>query len=236
MAEYLSQGAFQPSIPSYLLTEKDLKMFRAFGLTMTPDREDSLLLFSDDWCTAGYAKDEDGNENELSEDDLFSCFQEIIRRSNGELPWISQETAYTCTESKADGYGGSAVFVTADEVRSFSTSSWLERRIHELETGEKESQCRTSTMKTGCQPGLGQNTDYPANEERAHRINPVMRAYCLALEGRGFNGDEDDVKDLLVDLMHFCVQMEIDFEGNLRVARDNFHCERTEKVDIPCPV
>ncbi|WP_231934368.1 hypothetical protein [Geobacter sp. DSM 9736] len=66
----------------------------------------------------------------------------------------------------------------------------------------------------------------PTNEERAGRIDTVMQAYCLTLEGCDFDGDEDDVKDLLTDLMHFCERMEIDFEDNLRVARNNYENER----------
>ena len=65
----------------------------------------------------------------------------------------------------------------------------------------------------------------PTNEVRASRIDTVMQAYCQALEGRDFDGDEDDVKDLLTDLMHFCVRDGIDFENNLRVARDNYEHE-----------
>jgi hypothetical protein len=81
--------------------------------------------------------------------------------------------------------------------------------------------------------------DEPTNEERADRIDTVMQAYCLTLEGRDFDGDEDDVKDLLTDLMHFCARMEIDFEENLRVARDNYEHEREAETGIPkalgCP-
>lgn len=66
----------------------------------------------------------------------------------------------------------------------------------------------------------------PTNEERAARIDPVMQTYCLELEERDFDGDEDDVKDMLTDMMHFCERMEIDFEDNLRIARDNYEAER----------
>jgi hypothetical protein len=83
-------------------------------------------------------------------------------------------------------------------------------------------------------------TDEPTNEDRADRIDTVMQAYCLTLEGRDFDGDEDDVKDLLTDLMHFCERMEIDFEENLRIARDNYEHERKMGTAIPkalgCPV
>lgn len=75
-------------------------------------------------------------------------------------------------------------------------------------------------------------TDEPTNEERAERIDTVMQAYCLTLVGRDFEGDEDDVKGLLTDLMHFCERMEIDFEGNLRVARDKYEHEREAETGI----
>ncbi len=80
---------------------------------------------------------------------------------------------------------------------------------------------------------LERTTDEPTNEERADRIDTVMQAYCLTLEGRDFDGDEDDVKDMLTDLMHFCKRMEIDFEENLRVARNNYEHERNAETGIP---
>ncbi len=85
-----------------------------------------------------------------------------------------------------------------------------------------------------------QTTYEPTNEERAGRIDTVMQAYCLTLEGRDFDGDEDDVKDLLADLMHFCTRMEIDFDENLRVARNNYKHEWDAENGTPnnlvCPV
>lgn len=84
-----------------------------------------------------------------------------------------------------------------------------------------------------------QMTDEPTNEERAERIDTVMQAYCLTLDGRDFEGDEDDFRDLLTDLMHFCERMEIDFDENLRVARGNYEHEREAETGIPrkpgCP-
>ena len=74
--------------------------------------------------------------------------------------------------------------------------------------------------------------DEPSNEERADRIDTVMQAYCLTLEGRDYDGDEDDIRDLLTDLMHFCARIEIDFEENLRVARDNYDHERELESDL----
>ena len=136
MADFISQGAFQPSIPKHLINDEDLKILDAFRLTITPDGEEKLFFFADDWCTAGFLENEEGEEAELSEDDLYSCLQGIIRRSNGELTWISRETAYTCTKNRPDGFGGSAIFITADDVQFVGTGLWLEQRILEAETGD----------------------------------------------------------------------------------------------------
>ena len=66
----------------------------------------------------------------------------------------------------------------------------------------------------------------PTNEERADRIGCVMQSYCLALEERDFNNDQDDITDLLTDLMHFCQLNEYDFEESLRMARIHYEAEK----------
>lgn len=138
MADYMNQSVFQPSIPKHLLTDDDRRFIEAFSITLEADGEDKLYLYADEWCCNGYLDSEepDGEEIELSEDDLFSRFQEIIRRSNGELPWISKESAYTCSRMRPDGFGGGAVFITADDIQYSFTGQWLEQRISEAETGD----------------------------------------------------------------------------------------------------
>jgi len=69
------------------------------------------------------------------------------------------------------------------------------------------------------------------NEDRADRIDTVMQAYCQVLGGRDFEDDEDDFTNMLVDVMHFCERKGIDFEGNLRVARKDYHYDR--EMDAP---
>lgn len=136
MAEYSSQSVFQPSIPKHLLTEEDRDFLSAFRIDRDPDGDDKLYLFAEDWCTNAVIEDEGGTERKLDEYDLFTRFQEIIRRSNGALPWIYKETSYTCSKMREDGFGGSAVFITADDVQFTGTSMWLEQRINEAETGD----------------------------------------------------------------------------------------------------
>ncbi len=235
MADYISRGVFLPPVPKHLITDEDRRIFKAFGIGIEPTGDDNLLLFADDWCNRSVIRAGDSkNDIELDEDALYSCLQSIIRRSNGELTWISRETAYTCTENTPDGFGGSAVFITADDVQFLATDSWLEQRKQVVENRDVSPDTKDPPPSK-----TGKMTHEPTNEERAGRIDAVMQAYCLTLEGRDFDGDEDDVKDLLADLMHFCERMEIDFEENLRVARDNYEQERdtaTGMLNAPsCP-
>jgi hypothetical protein len=242
MADYISQGVFQPTFPKHLISNEDRRIIEAFGISIEPDGDGKLLLFVNDWCNRGVIGTDDSKDGiELDEDDLYSRLQMIIRRSNGELTWISRETAYTCTGNKPDGFGGSAVFITADDVQVLATDSWLEQRKHEVENrdvsqdAEDPPPSKTERFRSSeCEGGgyispSSHLAQEPTNEERAERIDKVMQAYCLALEGWYFYGDEDDIKDLLTDLMHFCERMDIDFEGNLRVARDNYEHERKGK-------
>lgn len=137
MADYMNQSVFQPTIPKHLINDEDRRIIEAFGITLETSGEDKFYLYADEWCCNGYLDSEepDGEEIELGEDDLFSRFQEIIRRSNGELNWISKESAYTCSRMRPDGFGGGAVFISADDIQYSFTSQWLEERISEAETG-----------------------------------------------------------------------------------------------------
>ncbi len=92
MTDYLSQSIFQPSIPTNLITDEDRRFFEAFSISIDPDGDDKVYLYAEDWCTAGVLPGEDPKDDiELSEDDLYDRFQEIIRRSNGDLPGFSRK-------------------------------------------------------------------------------------------------------------------------------------------------
>lgn len=137
MANYNSTSVFQPFIPKHLLTDEDRRIFEAIGITIDTANEEEYYLYAEGWCSDGYLEpDEPGGKDILiTEDELLVRFQEIIRRSNGELTWISQESAYTCDRMRPDGLGGSAVFITAEEIQYCSTSQWMMQRIGgEVET------------------------------------------------------------------------------------------------------
>ena len=138
MADYYTQTVFQPYIPKHLITDEDKRFIEAFGITIDSAFEDKYYLYGENGCATGYLESDDsvGKEIELSEEDLFARFQKIISLSCGELTWISQESAYTCSAMRSDGFGGSAVFITADDIQYHSTSQWLSERIGEVETGD----------------------------------------------------------------------------------------------------
>jgi|GEM_PF-1156423 len=138
MADYMNQSVFQPSIPKHLINDEDRRIIEAFSITLEPDGEDKFYLYADEWCCNGYLNPEEpGSEDvELTEDNLFCMFQEIIRRSNGELPWIYKESAYTCSKMRPDGFGGGAVFINADDIQYSFTGQWLQERISEVESGD----------------------------------------------------------------------------------------------------
>lgn len=182
MTDYLSQSVFQPSIPKQLITDEDRRFFEAFSISMDPDGDDKVYLYAEDWCTAGVlAGEEPKDDIDLCEDDLFARFQEIIRRSNGELPWILKESSYSCSRMRPDGFGGSAVFITADDVQFCSTSSWLEQRIHETETGdigpETDSPIEKAVKCVGCGSMIDKSTAriFYQSDDFAHFIGECCR-------------------------------------------------------------
>ena len=138
MADYMNQSVFQPSIPKHLINDEDRRIIEAFSITFEADGEDKFYLYAEEWCCNGFLNSDEpeGKEIELGEDELFARLQEIICRSNGELSWISKESAYTCSRMRPDGFGGGAVFITADDIQYSFTGQWLEERICEVESGD----------------------------------------------------------------------------------------------------
>ena len=50
--------------------------------------------------------------------------QDIVRRST-KLRYITVTTAFTCSKMRADGFGGMALFITADAIKACSTTEFL---------------------------------------------------------------------------------------------------------------
>ncbi len=50
--------------------------------------------------------------------------QDVVRRST-KLRYITVTTAFTCSKMRADGFGGMALFITADAIKACSTTEFL---------------------------------------------------------------------------------------------------------------
>lgn len=136
MADNYAQSYFEPCIPTELITEDDRKVFEAIGVILQPaDKEGAITyLYAEDWCTSGWIENEDGTETEVDEDTLIGCLQGIVQRSNGKVPYIYQETAYTCSKMRPGEFGGAAMFITANDVRYCSTQQWLQEQVASIES------------------------------------------------------------------------------------------------------
>lgn len=166
------------NVERYYLYAPDAPHFTAFDHTFTEDE-----LADCDPAIIGFFE----NNKELYEDDLIVLFQVIIKNSNGELPWVSIETSYLCSEMSPDGFGGSALFITADDMQFISTSQWLEKRIEVIETGD-----------------TGPHTDDP----EASTSHDEKTLLCVVLEG----GVVKDVVSDKPEAFFGCECMVIDYD------------------------
>ena len=52
--------------------------------------------------------------------------QDIVRRSKGELPYLTIAAAYTCSKMRPDGFGGMAIIITQNRISYHSTYNVIE--------------------------------------------------------------------------------------------------------------
>jgi hypothetical protein len=85
-------------------------------------------------CIAGLGDGQGHAEIDLNDSSLSweTILQDIVRRS-GALPYLTVVTAFTCSRMRPDGFGGEAVLITADAIKSRSTNRILEDRLAEIE-------------------------------------------------------------------------------------------------------
>ena len=68
--------------------------------------------------------DDDTIELDMSGISWEVILQDIVRRS-AKLRYITVTTAFTCSKMRADGFGGMALFITADAIKGCSTTEFL---------------------------------------------------------------------------------------------------------------
>lgn len=55
--------------------------------------------------------------------------QHLLQRFNF-AAYVTIEWSHDCTKPRPDAFGGGAAYITADQIETFSTSSWLHKMIH----------------------------------------------------------------------------------------------------------
>lgn len=111
------------------------------------------------WVTAQlekFAREENSaglDEVELDLSDIWypSIFQNIIKRS-ATLRFVSITTSFTCSKMRDDGFGGMAIFITADVIKSQSTNEFLEDCIGEIE-GDSSDEAQPNIDTCGATQG-----------------------------------------------------------------------------------
>ncbi len=81
--------------------------------------------------------DEEEIELDMSGMSWEYILQDIVRRSST-LEYIEVVGAFTCSRMCFDGFGGMAIFVTAEQVKWCSTISFLSDCFAEFEAGKKK--------------------------------------------------------------------------------------------------
>jgi len=62
------------------------------------------------------------------DDHWIAIFQEIVRRSPT-LTFVAIETGFNCSKMRPDGFGGSALVITAETVDAMSTSQFIDETL-----------------------------------------------------------------------------------------------------------
>jgi len=152
MADYYEQSVVNPSeIPVGLVTGKEIAVLEACGFKVEKYGKDENATYY------VFAEESTNPEPDLSEIGLteeetahyagsepwITVLQDILRKSNesGGKPigYFTVETGCTASKMLPDGYGGHAMFVTADNVEYFGTGMWLADQTEKFETNGKRT-------------------------------------------------------------------------------------------------
>ena len=186
MADYFTPTVVRPSIPAAAITP--LEMDLLVEMYEHEADGDAVYFFASDgvcdtiWLAAATLKaslatasdapnaatvfvrkeleaaEPDADEVELDVSDLKEAiFQDIIRRS-GQLDSVVITSAWTCSEMRPDGFGGSVTVITADKVLWSSTTEI------ECELLDRADYC-----DLGCAPGHGSHVLLTLDEADVRR-------------------------------------------------------------------
>lgn len=163
MADYFSQTVIQPDVPVAAMTVlerrilgeifehedmgDDVYFFASAGpndfLFLSVDEARALLAESEgvQSCAAELVEKELGEceagttelEIDMSMFGYEAILQDIVRRSDT-LDHFQVMMAWTCSKMRPDGFGGMAIFITADDIDTMSTTGFLEEALGRLQS------------------------------------------------------------------------------------------------------
>lgn len=133
MPNYNTQTVvFPDNIPSDLLMKEHREIIKAFGGTIEEHAGKAYIFFEDGPLSVAEIES-CGTVVEVIDDVLWEMFQDIIRRSNGTIPNIIVQQAYTASKMISDGFGGGVIVITKDAIVGTNTQEWAREKLKELE-------------------------------------------------------------------------------------------------------
>ncbi|MCZ4270747.1 hypothetical protein [Maritalea porphyrae] len=69
------------------------------------------------------------------------------------------------------------------------------------------------------------SNDDPTNNDRAQRIVEPLKVYQITVGKQGDVISGDEVKDMLIDLRHFCDAKKLDFDDLVSSSNTHYQCE-----------
>lgn len=123
MANNYNQATVSPELPASLFTEHELlSLISACGLSAWRDGETLYFFAEASFC-------EIGDDDQGKTLDCTAVFQEKLRQLDpAAYSHILIQGATTCSKMRADEFGGYAILITRDDIRSMSTWQWLEEQ------------------------------------------------------------------------------------------------------------
>jgi hypothetical protein len=134
MADYFTNFSFivplkDDAQKQYALNLSHIASTNRFEETPLPaDFPDTLKDVVEDWTF----ELEDGEEglwlhSDSGGIDAVCAFVQHLLVKFDTAPFVTFEWSHDCSKPKTDAYGGGAAFVTASEIKTFSTSEWLSK-------------------------------------------------------------------------------------------------------------
>lgn len=125
MANNYTQATVSPDLPASLFREAELEALEsACGQCCERDGESLYFFAAECFCERGEDRDGFGVDG-------LALFQEKLRQLDpAAYPHIAIHGAATCSKMRPDEFGGFAIFITREEIRSQSTWQWLAEQEH----------------------------------------------------------------------------------------------------------